>query len=163
MNLKFRFVLLGICIGVFLKLFIFDILKVEGTSMVPALKPGSRLIENKLAYGIVNPLGSSFLLQWAEPKIDDIVLYYYNNHIVVKRCVALENEPLEIIEDSEYILKVNQKNIPLTEQQYLNLKDIKKVPEGRILAIGDNYSDSIDSRDYGFVSTANVLGRALWK
>ena len=163
MNLKFRFVLLGICIGVFLKLFIFDILKVEGTSMEPALKPGSHIIENKIAYGIVNPLGSSFLLQWAKPKTNDIVLYYYNNHIVVKRCIALENEPLEIIEDSEYILKVNQKNIPLTEQQYLNLKDIKKVPEGRILAVGDNYSESIDSHDYGFVSTANVLGKALWK
>ena len=81
MNLKFRFVLVGIGIGVFLKLFIFDILKVEGTSMEPALKPGSHLIENKLAYGIINPLGSTFLLQWAEPKNGDIVLYYYNNHI----------------------------------------------------------------------------------
>ncbi|MBQ4498262.1 MAG: signal peptidase I [Spirochaetaceae bacterium] len=163
MNLKFRFVLVGIGIGVFLKLFIFDILKVEGTSMEPALKPGSHLIENKLAYGIINPLGSTFLLQWAEPKNGDIVLYYYNNHIVVKRCIALQNEPLEIIGDSEYILKVNQKSIPLTEQQYLNLKDIKKVPEGRILAVGDNYIESVDSRDYGFVSTANVLGKALWK
>lgn len=163
MNLKFRFILLGICIGIFLKLFIFDILKVEGSSMEPTLKPGSHLIENKLAYGIVNPLASSFLLQWAKPKKDDIVLYYYNNHIVVKRCVALENEMLEIIADSEYILKVNQKSIPLTEQQYLNLKDITKVPEGRILAIGDNYLESVDSRDYGFVSTANVLGKAIWK
>ena len=44
MNLKFRFVLLGICIGVFLKLFIFDILKVEGTSMEPALKPGRLIV-----------------------------------------------------------------------------------------------------------------------
>ena len=61
------------------------------------------------------------------------------------------------------IMNWTEKSIPLTEQQYLNLKDIKKVPEGRILAVGDNYIESVDSRDYGFVSTANVLGKALWK
>ena len=37
------------------------------------------------------------------------------------------------------------------------MKDNIRVPEGRILAVGDNYRESIDSRDYGFVSTANIL------
>lgn len=163
MNLKFRCIIIGICIGILLKFFIFDILKVDGVSMKPAIFPGDYIIENKLAYGFINPVKLKLCVHWAKPKVGDAVMYYYNNHIVVKRCVAIENEPLEIIEDSEYILKVNQKNIPLTEQQYLNLKGTEKVPEGRILAIGDNYTESIDSRDYGFVLTSDILGKALWK
>lgn len=163
MNLKFRFMLIGICIGILLKLFVFDILKVEGLSMEPAVRSGSYLIVNKLAFGLAKPFSSTFFIQWATPQKGDIVIYFYNNHIVVKRCIAIEKEQLEIIVDSEYILKVNQKIIPLTEQQYLNLKDSIRVPEGRILAVGDNYRESIDSRDYGFVSTANILGKAIWK
>ena len=37
------------------------------------------------------------------------------------------------------------------------------VPEGYVLAIGDNYSQSIDSRTYGFVPVKNILGKVLWK
>ncbi|MCQ2594440.1 MAG: signal peptidase I [Treponemataceae bacterium] len=158
-----RCLILGLLAGIFLKLFVFDIRKIEGVSMLPTLKTGSLIIENKLAYGIIKPFSSTFFVQWKEPKTDDIVLYVQNGHVVIKRCVAVANQSMEFSEESGYILKVNGKNIPLTSEQFHKMQHSHQVPEGMILAVGDNYEESVDSREYGFVSTANVLSKAVCK
>ena len=152
---------IGLLIGLFLKLFVVDVLYVSGTSMTPALQNGNRLVVNKLAYGIVRPYGEKLLVQWASPKVNDIVIYLYNNKIVVKRCVATGGETLAYSDDTVYTLIVGEKHIPLSEVQWQNLKDIHSVPQGYILAIGDNYEESVDSRTYGFVSERNILGRVI--
>lgn len=154
---------LGLLTGLLLKLFVFEILTVSGESMYPAIKDGERLFVSKLSYGIVEPYGEELLVQWKKPSRGDVVIYLYNNKIVVKRCVALGGDKLEIFKDTEYnyILKTGDFNIELTEPQYQNLKDSSVVPEGYILAIGDNYAVSVDSRYYGFVSERNILGKVL--
>lgn len=160
---------LVICIGLFvgflLKLFVFEILTVSGDSMVPAIQNGEHLFVSKLAYGIVKPYGSELLLQWKKPKAGEIVIYLYDNKIVVKRCVANEGEELEVILDNDYnyYLKVGDFKISLDEAQYLRFKDSHAVPKGYILAVGDNYDVSVDSRTYGFVSERNILGKVLCK
>ncbi|MBQ1197204.1 MAG: signal peptidase I, partial [Spirochaetaceae bacterium] len=118
---------------------------------------------NKLAYGIVQPFSSSFLVQWDSPKENDVVIYLYNDKMVVKRCIATEFTPLEFYQDSEYNMEVNNKNIPLKEEQFQRIKNSYFVPEGMILAIGDNYAESVDSRNYGFVSVKNIIGKVLCK
>lgn len=156
-------IIIGLCIGILLKLFVVDILHVSGTSMVPALKDHSVVIVNKLAYGIVQPSGAKLAVQWAKPKQGDVVIYLYDNKIVVKRCVAAAGTPLEYSTDPVYTLHVGDKKITLTESQYHRIKDSTVVPQGYILAIGDNYAVSVDSRMYGFVSEKNILGRVLCK
>ena len=151
----------GLAVGLVLKLFVVDVLHVSGTSMYPALKDGDRLIVNKLAYGLVRPYGEKLLAQWNEPKVGDIVIYLYNNKIVVKRCVAIGGESLAYSDDTVYTVTVGDTKIPLTETQWRNLKDIDSVPEGYILAVGDNYAESVDSRNYGFVSVRNMLGKVI--
>lgn len=94
---------------------------------------------------------------------NDVIIYLYNNKMVVKRCIATEFTPLEFYKDSEYSMKVNDKIIPLTEQQYHRIKNSPVVPEGMILAVGDNYLESIDSRNYGFISVENIIGKVLCK
>lgn len=157
------FVCAGLSAGLLLKLFAFEILTVSGRSMIPALHDGDRIFVSKLAFGIVEPYGSKLLVQWAQPKKDEIVIYLYDNRIVVKRCVATSGDKLEYSESSDYTLKTNGKEIPLTETQFKNLKNTDKVPEGYILAVGDNYAESVDSRTYGFVSVKNVLGKVICK
>lgn len=158
-----NFLILVVCIALFagslIKFEIIDILHVSGVSMSPALADGDTLVVNKLAYGLNIPYGSSLLIQWAEPKAGDIVIYLYNNKIVVKRCVATQFTPLAYSTDPVYTLHVGDKAITLTESQYQNLHHSSSVPEGYILAIGDNYEKSVDSRTYGFVSVKNILGR----
>ena len=78
-------VFIGLIAAALFKLFVFEILTVDGSSMSPALKDNQTIYVNKLAYGIVNPFGSKLIVQWAKPKKDDIVVYLYNNNLVVKR------------------------------------------------------------------------------
>lgn len=156
-------VCMGLLIGLLLKLFVFEILTVSGESMSPSIQNGEHLFVSKLSYGLVKPYGSELLIQWKKPKSGDVVIYLYNNKIVVKRCVAIGGEELEILLDTDYnyYLKVGNFKITLDELQYLRLKDSRAVPEGYILAIGDNYEVSVDSRSYGFVSERNILGKVL--
>ena len=155
----------GLLVGFVLKLFVFELLTVSGDSMLPAIKNGEHLFVNKLAYGIVKPYSNELLFQWSKPKSGEIVIYLYDNKIVVKRCVAESGEELEILLDNDYnyYLKAGDFKIILDEAQFLRLKDTHAVPEGYILAVGDNYEVSIDSRTYGFVSERNILGKVLCK
>lgn len=157
------FVCAGLLIGLLLKLFAFEVLTVSGRSMIPALHDGDKIFVNKLRYGIAEPYGEKLLVQWSAPKNGDIVIYLYDDKIVVKRCVAISGDKLEYSDDSDYTLKTNGKEIPLTQSQFENLKNADEVPEGYILAIGDNYAESVDSRTYGFVSVKNVLGKVICK
>ncbi|MGI5174567.1 signal peptidase I [Treponema sp. OMZ 840] len=160
--MKLRFFLIsGICIGIAVKLFVIDIVKVAGTSMEPAIKDNSIICINKLAYGIPKPLGSSLLFQWKEPALGDIIVYMYKGKPVIKRCAACAGEVLEFSSDSEYSLSVGEKTYPLTEKQYQRIKFDTVVPEKTVLALGDNSFYSVDSRDYGFIPTENVLGKVI--
>lgn len=157
-------IFIGIIAAALFKLFVIETLVVNGTSMNPTLSDSQTIWVNKLAYGLVNPFGSALLLQWATPKENDIVVYLHNNNLVVKRCAATENSTLDYLTNSKYILLVNlDRQIPLTQEQYDNLKNCSAVPEGYILAVGDNYEDSLDSRNYGFIPVSNVLGKVICK
>ncbi len=133
--------------------------------MMPVISNGEKLFVSKLSYGIVKPYSDSLLCQWKTPKCGEIVIYLYDNKIVVKRCVAVSGDRLEFSLDDErnYCLTVKNQKIPLTTLQYLNLKNSDFVPAGYILAIGDNYEVSVDSRTYGFVSEKNILGKVIGK
>lgn len=159
----FFWIAVGIMLGIVLKLFAVDVLRVSGNSMEPSLCEGSHVVVNKLAYGIVKPGSREFFVQWKTPEVDDVVIYLHDNKIVVKRCVAVGGDALEYFADNEYTLIVGEKNIALTEYQYRQLKSIDKVTDGYIFAVGDNYNQSIDSRSYGFVSTKNVVGKVVGK
>ncbi len=152
----------GIAIGIFLRIFIINVEKVSGTSMEPSIKEGDTVFVNKLAYGIANPATGRLVVQWAEPKIDDIIVYYMNDKLVMKRCVATENMPLDFSKDSGYSFTVGGTEIPLTEQQYQRLKYDESVPDGTVLAIGDNYEESVDSRTYGFIEVDSIIGKVIW-
>lgn len=156
------YILIGISIGLFLRFFILNIEKVSGTSMEPTIKDGDTVLVNKLAYGIGNPFKGELIVQWAEPKLGDIIVYYMNNKLVMKRCLGTENMALDFSKDSGYSLSVGGKEIPLTEQQYQRIKYDSKVPEGTLLAIGDNYEESVDSRNYGFIEVNCILGKVIW-
>ena len=161
--LGLRLFLVGVFFGVIIKLFIFDFLTVSGTSMEPTIADKSMVLVYKLAYGLVKPFGEDLIVQWNSPKVDDIVLYFYNDRAVIKRCVALEGSPLEFSSSSGYSLYVSGKRIPLTESQYQRMKHSYYVPQNMVLVVGDNYAESVDSRNYGFVPEKNILGKVLFR
>ena len=157
----FLYIIFGIIIGFSLKFFVFDILHISGHSMEPTFMNNDSVVVFKLAYGIPSPSRNSFLLQWAVPKRNDIVIFLHDNKIVTKRCIAVSGDQLDFSTNSGYILTVNDKSIFLTPQEYEKMNNYEKVPEGYVLVLGDNLSDSVDSRDYGFVSVKNITGKII--
>ncbi|MDR0721759.1 MAG: signal peptidase I [Treponema sp.] len=92
----------ALCIALLLKLFLFDFMITEGQSMVPAIKPGSILVVNKLAYGLRLPWSEDYLLWWAMPEPGDVVVFYTPfGEIAVKRCTGLtENQTFMALGDN---------------------------------------------------------------
>lgn len=43
------------------------------------------------------------------------------------------------------------------------MKNFEKIPEGYVFTLGDNQKNSVDSRDYGFVSVKNIMGKIIGK
>lgn len=156
-------VAIGVAAGIILKLFVIDILCISGTSMEPTLENGSKVAVNKLAYGLAKPFRGEFFFQWNKPKLNDIVIYLHDNKIVIKRVVATGGDQLEFSENSRYTVKINQKEISLTPVQFQRMKNFKEIPENFVFTLGDNQKDSIDSRDYGFVSVKNIMGKIIGK
>ena len=159
----YHFLIIGLIFGIVVKLFVLDILQISGNSMEPAINDGDTVYVNKLAYGLVKPGSKDFFIQWASPKKNDVVIYLHDNKIVIKRCVATEREKLDYSVNSEYSMYVGDKKITLTKEQHDALHFTTSVPKGFILALGDNYEQSIDSRNYGFVSVKNIVGRIIGK
>jgi signal peptidase I len=162
-------VLAGIVLGVGIKLFAADILRVSGNSMEPAIREGSHIVVSKLRYGFSLPFSPRLLVQWGAPKTGDVVIYVYKGKTVVKRCAAVEGDGLAFSgaqgaqEDSAYTVAVNGKLFRLTETQYRRFSHTAAVPRGFIFAVGDNEAESVDSRQYGFVSVRNIVGKVLCK
>ncbi len=162
----FTIIILSLIAAFILKFFVIDFLKIKGDSMNPSIKENQIILINRLAYGLSKPFTDQYFFQWKEPKKDDIVIFLHDNKIVVKRCVLSSNEYLEIFYNSQYsnyYLNISGKHVPLNQRQYNWLKDTEKVPEGYVFVLGDNYENSIDSRDYGFVSCKNIIGRVIRK
>lgn len=153
----------GVLFGFLIKFFVLDIYYINGKSMEPTLKDNSYVAVSKLAYGILIPFSQKFIFHWAEPKVGDIVTYLHDDKIVIKRVVAKSGEKLDFLIDSQYNLMIEGKKIPLTKYQFRNLSQFSKVPDGYIFAVGDNYNNSIDSRDYGFILTENIMGKVIGK
>ena len=162
----------GVLLGIAVKLFAADFLLVSGQSMEPYINDGERILVSKLRYGIALPFSPELLVQWARPGKDDIVIYFYNNKTVVKRCVAVAGDKLDYAKETPareltpqalYRVSVNGRIFSISESQYQRFKNTDTVPADMIFAVGDNTSESVDSRHYGFVSVRNILGKVLCK
>ena len=128
------------------------VLQIYGSSMTPSLEDGEIVVSVKTA----------------EFEKKDIVAFYYNNKILVKRVIARAGEWVEL--DKEGNLYVNGE---LTEEPYIQEKalgecDIEmpyQVPEGRVFVMGDHRVVSVDSRSsvVGCVAEEQVVGKLVFR
>lgn len=144
------------------KLFVLDLMYVSGPSMEPTFKSGSFVFEFKLAWGVPVPFSNAYALRWGSPKPGDIVIFPWQERWVIKRCVGTAGMPLTYKGTAEPAVIVNGETFSLTEEQRNRLKQADRVPEGMLFVIGDNPAESLDSREYGFVSIDSIRGKALW-
>ncbi len=129
---------------------VFPVFRIYGTSMTPALSSGN----------VVMAVKTSKLKQ------GDLVAFYYNNKILVKRVIASGGEWVNIDENGNVFVNDQMLSEPYLEQKSFGDCDIDlpyQVPDGTIFVMGDHRDVSIDSRNrqIGPVSQDAVIGRLV--
>lgn len=145
-----QIVLPALILALLVHLFLAQATIVFGQSMEPNLHPHQRLIVDKLSYRL-HP-----------PQRNDIVVIDLPNmdELLVKRVVAL---PGEVVEIRKGIVYVNGEPLPEPFPHDMTPYDMAPITLGPLsyLVLGDNRSNSNDSRSFGPVTLDQILGR-VW-
>ena len=127
------------------------VLQIYGASMMPTLSDGQIV----------------FSVKTAEMNEGDVIAFYYNNKILVKRVIAGPGDWVDIDEDGTVWVNKEQLYEPyLTEKAYgdCNIELPYQVPDGRVFVMGDHRSTSVDSRNtaVGCVAQEQIVGKIVF-
>ena len=128
------------------------VLRIYGSSMTPTLGEGDIVLSVQ---------GGSF-------KTGDVVAFYYNNKILVKRVIAKSGDWVDIDDDGNVTVNGTMIDEPYVSEKAFGECDIKlpyQVPESRVFVMGDHRSTSVDSRNraIGCVSEEQVVGKIVFR
>ena len=145
---------LSLGISIFIIVFLYQPVKVEGTSMMPGLADQERIFINKYAYR----LGSI--------ERGDVVVFRYpgdpsKNYI--KRIVGVPGDRIEIVR-GEVMVNGNRLQEPYVPAQFRDERSMSEmtVPEDDYFVLGDHRNLSSDSRDFGVVEREAIFGKAVF-
>ena len=109
-----------------------------------------------------------FSVKTSEPERGDVIAFYYNNKILVKRVIGLPGEWVDIREDGTVYVNGQALDEPYVSEQSKGSCNIDlpyQVPDGRWFVMGDHRAVSVDSRDraVGCVSEEQIVGRLTYR
>lgn len=128
------------------------VLRIYGSSMDPTLSEGDIVVSVK---------SSSF-------ETGEVVAFYYNNKILVKRVIAHPGDWVDISEKGIVYVNEQRLNEPYVSEFSLGDCDIElpyQVPESRLFVMGDHRDVSVDSRNtsVGCVAEEQIVGKIVFK
>jgi len=134
--------------------FLYQPVRVEGTSMLPRLEDRDRLFINKFVYHI------------SAIERGDVVVFHYPRDpekSYIKRVIALPGDRLEIDHGVVWLNGVRQSEnyVPDEYRDRRSMAEII-VPDGRYFMMGDHRSISSDSREFGAVERGLIYGKAVF-
>ena len=126
------------------------VLQIYGSSMTPTLQDGEIV----------------FSVKTTNMDSGDIVAFYYNNKILVKRVIAGPGDWVDIAPDGTVSVNGTELEEPYLQEKAFGDADIAfpyQVPDGRIFVMGDHRATSVDSRHVtvGCVAEEQIVGKIV--
>jgi len=144
----------SIIVSAFIIVFLYQPVRVEGTSMLPMLEDQDRLFINKMAYRV------------GEIHRGDVVVFLYprdHQKSYIKRVIAVPGDDLRIDHGRVYVNggRVEERYVP---SRYTDDRSEAEmvIPQHSYFVMGDHRSISSDSRDFGTVDRALIYGKAAF-
>lgn len=126
------------------------VLQIYGNSMMPTLEDGEIV----------------FSVKTSDFETGDIIAFYYNNKILVKRVIAGPGDWVDLDEDGTVYVNEAALEEPYLAEKAYGDTDIElpyQVPDGKIFVMGDHRSTSVDSRNtaVGCVAQEQIVGKLI--
>lgn len=130
--------------------FFLSVLKIQGTSMEPVFQKGEMVLA----------------LKTADFKSGDIIAFYYNNQVLLKRAIGAPGDWIDIDEEGTVYVNGEKLDEPYILEKSRGDGDVEfpfQVPDGRWFVLGDHRSTSSDSRSsiIGTVSGEQIVGKVI--
>lgn len=149
----------SVLIAVVMIVFIYQPVKVEGTSMMPTLTDQERIFINKFTYKF--GLG--------DIQHGDTVVFWYPqdpSKSYIKRVIGLPGDTVRIAGGEVFVngKQLIEEYVPEENRDYASWRDGREqiVPEGDYFVLGDHRNSSSDSRMWGWVPRGNIYGKAVF-
>lgn len=146
--------LIAIATVFFIALFVVSFEQVIGPSMKGTLDAGDVTIVNKLVY------------KFRTIKRNEIVSINQKDKIMVKRVIGLPGEHIEYKDNKLYVngSLVLENNISVETKDF-KLEDIgyETIPKDMYFVLGDNRTNSSDSREFGLVKKDEIIGKIVMR
>ncbi|WP_047981289.1 signal peptidase I [Ornithinibacillus contaminans] len=153
--------LIAIVLAFIVRTFLFTPIVVDGPSMQPTLHDRDQMIVNKFPY------------RFEEPERFDVVVFHANDQKdFIKRVIGLPGEHIAYKDNVLYIngqpieekfLRENKEHIEVTTNNF-TLEELvgnySTIPEGYVFVLGDNRTNSTDSRLLGPIPIDQIVGKA---
>ena len=139
-------------IAVLIAVLLLPVLRIYGTSMTPTLNESDIVLSVK---------GGKF-------ETGDVIAFYYNNKILVKRVIAQAGDWVDITKDGTVVINGEVLVEPYVKNKAFGECDIElpyQVPEDRVFVMGDYRDVSIDSRNttIGPIAEEQIVGRIIYR
>jgi signal peptidase I len=144
-------IVIALLISFFIITFVVQAFYIPSGSMLPTLKPGDRIFANK------------FIYRFREPRRQEIIVFKWPvdpKRRFIKRLIGLPGDRVKIVEGQVYVNDKPLEEDYTLERSYTDFPEVK-VPKGHYFMLGDNRNNSEDSRFWGFVPQANIVGKAF--
>ena len=149
-----RYLLVSLAISAFIIIFLYQPVKVEGTSMMPGLEDQERIFVNKFVY------------RWEPIERGDIVVFRYPRDTTksyIKRVIGLAGDHIRIVNGQVYVNgeALDEAYVPSDYADARSFGEIM-VPPNSYFVLGDHRTMSNDSRDFGAVNERYIYGKAVF-
>lgn len=168
-------ILWAVVLALIIRTCVIQSFKIPSGSMLDTLVIGDCLLVNKFIYGIKVPFTDLRLPKIRDPKRGDVIVFKYpedRSKDFIKRLIGTPGDQIQIRDKRVYIngnLYQNPQEVhkdPQILPRELNQRDNfgpVRVPADGYFVMGDNRDNSYDSRFWGFVPQADVVGLAFIK